>query len=58
MQSDQQDIAQGLRMAAVAVVSAVITATAVIGAGQAWLSHSAAAQADAPSGGQLIQTAG
>ena len=45
-------------MAAVAVVSAVVTATVVIGVGEAWLSRVTAAEASTPSGGRLIQTGG
>ncbi|WP_421730872.1 hypothetical protein [Brevundimonas sp.] len=45
-------------MAAVALVSAVITASVVIGVGEAWLSRTSAAETASPSGGQLIQTAG
>lgn len=55
MHSDREDIARGLRMAAVAVVSAVVTATVVIGAGQAWLSHNTD-NASQMSGGRLIRT--
>ena len=58
VQSDREDIARGLKMAAVAVVSAVITASVVIGVGEAWLSHTSAAETASPSGGQLIRTAG
>lgn len=58
VQSDREDIARGLKMAAVAVVSAVITASIVIGVGEAWLSRTSAAEAASPSGGQLIRTAG
>ena len=59
MHSDQDEIARGLRMAAVAVISAVLTATVVIGAGNAWLSrkHPASMDAALPAP-QLIQTAG
>lgn len=60
MPSDLEEMAHGLRLAAVAVVSAVITAVAVIGAGQLWLARSAHA---APSGAPaeqavLVRTAG
>ena len=41
MQADEQEMATGMRLAAVAVVSAVVTATAVIGAGQVWIAKSA-----------------
>ena len=58
VQSDREDIARGLKMAAVAVVSAVITASVVIGVGEAWLSRTSAAVTASPSGGQLIQTTG
>jgi len=37
MPSDQDEIVRGLRLAAVAVASAVATATVVIGAGGAWI---------------------
>ena len=56
MHSDQDEIARGLRMAAVAVISAIVTATVVIGAGEAWLSR---APASGPSSSpQLILTSG
>ena len=55
--TDREDIARGLKLAAVAVVSALVTASVVIGVGEAWLSR-AAAEATSPSGGQLIHTAG
>lgn len=56
MQSnDQTEIAQGLKMTAVAVVSAIITATLVIGAGNAWVSRHAQ-DTDQPSV-PLIRTA-
>ena len=58
VQSDREDIARGLKMAAVAVVSAVITASVVIGVGEAWLSRTTASETASPSGGQLIRTAG
>jgi len=64
MPSDQQEMAQGLRLAAVALISAVITATAVIGAGQFWLARSAhaapvATVASTPDGrAVLVRTAG
>ena len=48
MPSDLEEMAHGLRLAAVAVVSAVITAVAVIGAGQFWLARSAHAASGAP----------
>jgi hypothetical protein len=35
---------KGMRLAAVAVISAVITATVVIGVGQVWISRSVHAQ--------------
>jgi hypothetical protein len=47
MPSDLEEMANGLRLAAVAVVSAVITAVAVIGAGQVWLARSAPAASGA-----------
>lgn len=62
MPSDLEEMAHGLRLAAVAVVSAVITAVAVIGAGQFWLAHSAHAAAGAPYApveqAALVRTAG
>jgi hypothetical protein len=61
MPSDQQEMVQGLRLAAVALVSAVLTASAVIGAGQFWLSRSAHAvsAASAPTEqAVLVRTAG
>ena len=57
MHSDQDEIARGLRMAAVAVVSAIVTATVVIGAGEAWLSR-ATANGQTPPPPQLILTSG
>ena len=59
MHSDQDEIARGLRLAAVAVISAVVTATVVIGAGNAWLSlrHPASMGAALPAP-RLIQTSG
>ena len=47
MPSDLEEMANGLRLAAVAVVSAVITAVAVIGVGQVWLARSAPAASGA-----------
>jgi len=59
MPSDQDEIARGLRLAAVAVVSAIVTATVVIGAGNAWLSRSLPTSRDVASPTpQLIQTSG
>ena len=61
MQSDRQAFVQGLRMMAAAVVSAVVTATVVIGAGQAWRSHDggqASQISDPASGGRVILAAG
>lgn len=60
MPSDLEEMANGLRLAAVAVVSAVITATAVIGAGHLWIARYAASTpattpAEAP---VLVRTAG
>jgi hypothetical protein len=57
MPSDQEEMAQGLRLVAVAVVSAAITATAVIGAGQLWIARSAHA-APAAEQALLVRTAG
>ena len=45
MQSDQDEMVQGLKMAAVAVVTALVTATVVIGGGGVWMKH---AQAQTP----------
>ena len=39
---DERAFAQGLKLAAIAVVSAVLTATLVLGAGEAMLRRSAA----------------
>ena len=59
MPSDQQEMAQGFQLAAVAVVSAVITATVVIGAGQIWLARSAHAAVVVPiEGARLLRTTG
>ena len=55
--ADRQDIERGLKLAAVAIVSALVTASVVIGVGEAWLSRSAA-EAASPSGAVLIRTAG
>jgi hypothetical protein len=55
MPSDEQEMAQGLRLAAVAVAAAVITATAVIGAGQFWIARSVEAPAESA---LLVRTAG
>lgn len=56
MPSGEQEMAQGMRLAAVAVVSAVLTATVVIGVGQFWIVRSvhAAPAAQPP----LIRTVG
>lgn len=45
MPSDLEEMAHGLRLVAVAVVSAVITATAVIGAGHLWIARYASPDA-------------
>lgn len=56
MPSDEQEIARSMRLVAVAVASAVITATVVIGAGQFWIARSSVT---APSEGNLlVQTGG
>ena len=56
MYSDQDDIACGVRMAVVAVISAIVTATIVISAGEAWLSRvSSNDRSPAPT---LIRTSG
>lgn len=47
MTPERDDIAHGLRMAGIAVVSAILTATAVIGAGEAWSDRAAPEQAPA-----------
>jgi hypothetical protein len=56
MPSDEQEMAKGVRLAAVAAISAIITATAVIGAGQFWISRSV--QTSPSEQPLLIQTAG
>ena len=56
MPSEDHEMAKGMRLAAVAVASAVITATVVIGAGQFWISRSA--QTTQPDTSLLIRTAG
>lgn len=55
--ADRSELAHGLRLAAIALASAVVTATVVIGVGGAWLDHNAqgAATAAPP---QLIRTVG
>ncbi len=64
MPSDLEEMAHGLRLVAVAVVSAVITATAVIGAGQLWIARYAsspagpAASSASPDQPRLVRTAG
>ena len=61
VQSDSEDIARGLKMAAVAVMSAIITASVVIGVGEVWLSRTAAEGASngaSASDGPLIRTSG
>jgi hypothetical protein len=59
MPSDLEEMAHGLWLAAVAVVSAVITAVAVIGVGQFWLARSAqAAPSAASEPAALVRTAG
>jgi hypothetical protein len=61
MPSDQEELAQTLRLAAVAVVSAVVTATAVIGAGQFWIARSAHAVSASVTPSEaplLVRTAG
>jgi hypothetical protein len=60
MPSDQEEMAQGLRLAAVALVSAILTATAVIGAGQFWLARSTPSTSAAVPTEQalLVRTAG
>ncbi|QTC90639.1 hypothetical protein IFJ75_15545 [Brevundimonas goettingensis] len=60
MPSDLEEMAHGLRLAAVAVVSAVITAVAVIGVGQVWVARTAqSSSATAPvEQAVLVRTAG
>ena len=53
---EHDDLGQGLKLAAVAVVSALITTVIVIGAGQAVLSRTAASSAGDPVA--LIRTGG
>ncbi|CAN5449156.1 hypothetical protein BH10PSE1_BH10PSE1_06670 [soil metagenome] len=56
---DQQALAHGLRLAVIAIVSAVMTATLVIGVGGAWLDrggHTSTIPVQTP--GQLIRTSG
>ncbi len=48
MTPERDDIAYGLKMAGIAVMSAVITATAVIGAGEVWAGQTATEAAAAP----------
>ena len=56
MPSGEQEMVKGMRLAAVAVASAVITATVVIGAGQFWISKSPhPTPAEQP---MLVRTAG
>jgi hypothetical protein len=54
----EEEMAQGLRLVAVAVVSAAITATAVIGAGQLWIARSALTPPPAAEQALLVRTAG
>lgn len=54
MRPDHQEFSNGLKLAAVAVLSAVLTATVVIGAGRAFLPRPEAAVAAQP---ELILTA-
>ena len=65
MPSDLEEMAHGLRLVAVAVVSALITATAVIGAGHLWIARYASStdavvtSVSAPSEqAALVRTAG
>lgn len=57
--ADRNDLSHGLRLAAIALASAVVTATVVIGVGGAWLDHQghvpSAATMEPP---RLIRTAG
>ena len=48
MRSDQQEFAEGVKLAAIAVVSAVVTAGLVIGVGQSFLPPEATAVAATP----------
>jgi len=45
---DHQEFADGMKLAAIAVVSAVLTATLVIGAGQSLLSRGESAAVETP----------
>lgn len=55
MRPDHREFIHGLKLAAIAIASAVLTATLVIGAGRAVLDRSTAASA--PPAFSLIQTA-
>ena len=48
MRPDHQEFADGVKLAAIAAVSAVLTATVVIGAGRAFLPEPEAATATRP----------
>ena len=58
MNTERDEIVHGLRMACVAVVSAIVTATVVIGAGNYLLSRSMPTQDAAADQPLLIHTAG
>ncbi len=57
--ADAVELTRGIRLAAIALVSAVVTATLVIGLGGAWLEQSAhASQASANGALPVQRTAG
>lgn len=56
MPSDEQEMVTGMRLAAVAIAFAVLTATVVIGAGQFWIARSV--QTSLSEQPLLIRTAG
>jgi hypothetical protein len=55
--ADRMELAHGLRLAAIALTSAVVTASLVIAVGGAWLDHNAHGPATAAAP-PLIRTAG
>ena len=58
---DPRDLANGLRVTAVALLSAAVTATLVIGVGGAWIGHrqGASSQTAAPASSDfLVRTSG
>ena len=58
MAPDQREFVQDLKTTLVAVVSAAVTATLVIGAGEALLREPPPATIDAQAGMTLVRTAG